>query len=201
VNKRGFSLLELLVVIAIIGVLATIVIANVGNAMQRSRQKQTMADLRTLGLGVESAFNTCGAYPVDPSGVAATTCDPPTPTNVALGFAKARILTTVPVCDGWGRPFRWTDAGDTSTVDPGEAECKTLFTAAATWRANAYSLHSTGSDGVSDCGPAVYDVANGLYRPANATCQGVPCGAFRHFVCDPVFAGGAFIAKPKGFQK
>jgi len=199
-DKRGFSLLELLVVIAIIGVLATIVVANLGNAMQRSRQKQTMADLRTLGLGVESAFNTCGAYPVDPSGTAAATCDPPTPTGAALGMAKARILTTVPVCDGWGRPFRWTDAGDTTPATPGETECLTLFDG-ATWRANAYSLHSTGSDGVSDCGPAKYDASTGMYQPANAACQGAACGAFRHFVCDPVFAGGAFIAKPKGFQK
>src|SRR5678816_3565116 len=48
-GERGFTLIELLIVVAIIGLLAAMLIPNLLDAMQKAKQKKTMADCRLLG--------------------------------------------------------------------------------------------------------------------------------------------------------
>lgn len=47
-RSKGFTLIELLIVVAIIGILAALLIPNMMNAMQRAKQKGTMADISTI---------------------------------------------------------------------------------------------------------------------------------------------------------
>ena len=88
-KSKGFTLIELLIVVAIIGIIAAIAIPNLLNAIDRGKQKRTMADIRSIGTAVE-------AYSVD--------------TNIYPTAADISALRTViepiyikklPLTDGW----------------------------------------------------------------------------------------------------
>ena len=48
-GQEGFTLIELLIVVAIIGIIAAILIPNLVDALQKAKQKSTVADIRNLG--------------------------------------------------------------------------------------------------------------------------------------------------------
>ena len=88
-NQKGFTLIELLIVVAIIGIIAAIAIPNLLNAIDRSKQKRTMADMRSIGTACEEYSIDNNFYPVQTtqgavSGIS-TTLEPTyikvTPTN------------------------------------------------------------------------------------------------------------------------
>lgn len=66
--KRGFTLIELLVVISLIGVLATLVIANMNSARERARDAQRKSDLRNIQTALRLYYNDMSVYPQGSSG-------------------------------------------------------------------------------------------------------------------------------------
>jgi general secretion pathway protein G len=63
-NSKGFSLIELMITLVVIGIIVAIAIPNLIGAIDRGRQKRTLADLRTIGTAVEAYAVDNSQYPV-----------------------------------------------------------------------------------------------------------------------------------------
>jgi len=63
-NAKGFSLIELMISLVVIGVIAAIAIPNLFSAIDRGKQKRTLADMRTIGTAVEAYAVDNSRYPV-----------------------------------------------------------------------------------------------------------------------------------------
>lgn len=64
-SERAFTLIELLVVISIIGILATLVSANLNSARSRARDSQRKSDLRSVATALRLYYNDHGEYPTN----------------------------------------------------------------------------------------------------------------------------------------
>jgi type II secretion system protein G len=63
VNSLAFTLIELLVVISIIGILATLMIANLNSARARARDAERKSDLKNISTALRLYFNDNGVFP------------------------------------------------------------------------------------------------------------------------------------------
>jgi len=61
--QRGFTLIELLVVIAIIGILASVVLASLNTAREKSRDAARISQLKEVQKALELYYSTEGQYP------------------------------------------------------------------------------------------------------------------------------------------
>ena len=97
-DQKGFSLIELLIVVAIIGIIAAIAVPQLMNAMDRGRQRRSMADMRNIATAAGTFRVDTGAYPA------------------ALANLVPLYMQVTPEKDGWGFDYVWTEgapaAGD-----------------------------------------------------------------------------------------
>jgi prepilin-type N-terminal cleavage/methylation domain-containing protein len=103
-NEQGLTLLELLIVVAIVGVLSAIAIVNYLVALDKTKQKKTMADIRSIASAWEARASDRGAYTA--AGQSAFNWPG---TDVTQGDLEAMLSPTYirPMArfDGWGYPL------------------------------------------------------------------------------------------------
>ena len=108
----GFTLIELLVVVAILGILTAIAIPSLLSAIDRSRQKSSMSDIRNLGTALESYSVDVAYYPISASMASIESLNP-----ISMGIQPTYIKRAA-TRDGWNGLYLYgsTPAGSEYTV-------------------------------------------------------------------------------------
>lgn len=96
-RSKGFTLIELLIVVAIIGILAALLIPNMMNAMQRAKQKGTMADISTIST-ILMDFTT-------DRGIAPALSGPYTTAALITLELVPNYAKVIPTTDQWGNDY------------------------------------------------------------------------------------------------
>lgn len=106
-RQKGFTLIELLIVVAIIGIIAALLIPNFLDALQKAKQKRTVADMRNTGTALFSWLtDQAGAAA---AGAAATDVDLGNYVSIDVATLNDTLvpqyLQAVPDKDGWQHDY------------------------------------------------------------------------------------------------
>jgi general secretion pathway protein G len=127
-GSPGFTLIELLIVVAIIGILAAIAIPNLLIAMQKTKQKRTMADIRSIATAWEARSTDYSKYNAAGAGFGNCTFD----ASSVIFYISPTYIRQLPQKDGWGNDFGYYIDQSWSGTTP----------------ANAYVVMAAGRDGL-----------------------------------------------------
>lgn len=114
-REKGFTLIELLIVVAIIGIIAALLIPNFLDALQKAKQKRTVADERSMVTAFMSLITDLSSAAAAGASTSAAVYDV---TNQAAGMQGTsagrveqllvtRYIQALPALDGWKTPYKF----------------------------------------------------------------------------------------------
>lgn len=102
-RTAGFTLVELMIVLLVIGILVAIVIPAMNTAMEKSRQRRSMADMRTVGNQLQIYQNDFTSFPAGGLSI-----------DQVADLLLPNSNTRVPTQDGWYHDFGYASDGMTA---------------------------------------------------------------------------------------
>jgi type II secretion system protein G len=109
-RQKGFTLIELLIVIAIIGIIAALLIPNFLDALQKAKQKRTVADVRNTGTAMFSWLTDqvgAAAAGASASDVLMSSYGTALAGSVVASVLVPQYMQEVPNVDGWKTPYEF----------------------------------------------------------------------------------------------
>jgi len=107
-RQKGFTLIELLIVVAIIGIIAALLIPNFLDALQKAKQKRTVADMRNAGTAMFSWLtDQVGAAAAGASNTTVNLASYGTTVPIATmaSILTPQYLQDIPSLDGWKHAY------------------------------------------------------------------------------------------------
>jgi general secretion pathway protein G len=106
-SQSGFTLIELLIVVAVLGIVAAISVIQYMAAMDKAKQRATMADMRSISRALEAYLVDNHIVPDDTGGVAMLS-------TILIPYQ----ISVVPQNDHWGNAYDFTsNAFDEYTLE------------------------------------------------------------------------------------
>jgi type IV pilus assembly protein PilA len=109
-RQKGFTLIELLIVIAIIGIIAALLIPNFLDALQKAKQKRTVADVRNTGTAMFSWLTDqvgAAAAGASASDVTLASYDDALTGAEVGSILVPQYMQEVPNVDGWKTQYEY----------------------------------------------------------------------------------------------
>lgn len=103
-KSKGFTLIELLIVVAIIGIIAAVAIPNLTKAINSSRQKATMADMKQISITLADFWVDNDEYPIA------------TDMNALAKLVEPKYTRQLKTKDSWGHLFYYNATSRSYTV-------------------------------------------------------------------------------------
>ena len=114
-SQNGLTLIEILIVVVILGVLASVIVANVADSPDKARVTAARADIATLVQALKMYRLDNTAYPTTEQGLRALVQKPttaPVPANWKTGGYLERLPN-----DPWGTPYQYLQPGRMGEID------------------------------------------------------------------------------------